>query len=210
MHIGNTEAEFGERFSTGDWSRVGGNIQSLAFAISALSAFGTNAPGLFMDVLTVKSSLIDYGCALGDGTAALAATLSELDITGCDISADAVALAQSRWPTLKFERDDIEHPTKTARIIWTSHVLEHLADPAGTVRELLTRCQYLVAMFPPITKGDDTGPHIGAVMTDDWLPTLPDPLFRMGLKTYRTDVTSHPQATMQETSIFCVWKGDLT
>lgn len=202
MHVGATEEEFGARFASGDWGRSGGNLQSMGFALAALAALPAGT-------IPLTGTLLDYGCAMGDGTAVLATVFPTLTVTGCDISADAVRLAQARWPTLRFLKDDIEHPTQTADVIWTSHTLEHLADPKAVVEELLRRCHKLVAIFPPMLPGDDIGPHHGSPMTSSWLPYLPDPVFHTRYHTCRVDPTAPVTVVMEEPSLLLVWAGTL-
>lgn len=209
MHIVEAEAEFSERFRTGDWGAVGGNLQSAAFAFQALFTLQQRAEHL-LTYIAYGKRLVDYGCAMGDGTAAIATIFPTMDITGCDISQDAVRLAAARWPTLHFQRDDIQAPTLDAHCIWTSHTLEHLTDPTTTLKRLQKRCRILVAIFPPIEDEQVEGPHMGAPLTRDWLKELETPLFHTTYDTYRRDLSrsiNGKSCILLETSLLCVWRG---
>lgn len=209
MHIVEAEQEFSERFRSGDWASVGGNIQSAAFATQALFSLQQHAEHLLAYIAYGKR-LVDYGCAMGDGTAAIATIFPTMEIIGCDISQDAVRLAAARWPTLRFQCDDIQAPTLDAHCIWTSHTLEHLVNPAATLKRLQKQCRILVAIFPPIEDEQKVGPHMGAPLTKDWLNEMESPLFHTKFETYRRDHSrSHngKQCLLLETSLLCVWRG---
>lgn len=197
-------AEFDARFTSGDWGRVGGNIQSIIFAQKALHVLITGQRAL-ADYI-VHGPLVDYGCALGDGTAVLAACFQGVPVTGCDISAAAIHEAAQRWPTINFRQDDIRHPTIDAHCIWTSHTLEHLRHPATAVTKLRQRCHILVAMFPVLTDEEDNT-HKGAPTTKSWLRTLEAPLFSTQFTTPRFDVLGTDGGMFLETSLLIVWRG---
>lgn len=210
MHVGHTEAEFGARFASGDWAQVGGPLQSIGFAIAGVHALQRAASHLLPRLAAPGSRMLDYGCATGDGTAVLAASFPLATVGGCDIAISAVQDARRRWPTLTFLRDDIEHPTQTATTIWTSHTLEHLADPAAVIRGLRRRCQFLVAIFPPICEPPASGPHMGAPLFTDWFPTLEAPVVLEAFATRRRDTaltTDAGVAVCEEPSLCCVWEG---
>ena len=199
------DEDYGWRFTSGDWGRAGGNVQSVLFAGSALHALAARAAWLW-EYMLAGQRLVDYGCAMGDGSAALAAALPQLSITGCDWSPAAVALAQQRWPTLTFLVDDIRTPTQDAHVIWTSHTLEHLADPAAAVEALRARCHLLVALFPPITTPQTTGPHVGAPSLASWSREVETPLFVTQFSTLRRDPEC-AGSLLEEPSLLCVWRG---
>lgn len=203
------EPDYETRFASAQWDRVGGSIQSLMFAIKALELLKTGYPSLAKYV-ACSGPLVDYGCALGDGTAVLSATFQGVPVIGVDISRAAVNRARARWPTLEFREGDIRYPDIDAHTIWTSHTIEHQADPLATVEALRKRCRLLVAVFPPIPEHDSTDAHKGAVPVAEWLPKAEHPLVYEEFQTRRVDVTSITSkgfSMMEEDSVLCVWRG---
>jgi hypothetical protein len=193
-HIeGQTNAYWNERFKSGDWSENGGNFQSLLFMNTILDiAFqkfpvlreyartGTEPDGT---ISFYPTKIVDFGSAEGDGTAVIQSRFPLAQVVGVDWSFDAIQKARLRWPTLSFRVGDIENPTGTADIIFTSHTLEHLTDPAETVNRLLDVCSWLIVAVPPIST-DEKGGHDGAVPYAEWKAKT-KPLSEVGKNTVR-------------------------
>lgn len=179
-HItGQDTAYWNERFALDDWSVNGGNFQSLLFMNTILDvAFGSNAgPHLRAHALIEQAdgdaftycptTIIDFGCAEGDGTAVIQSRFPMARVIGMDWSTEAVFKATNRWPTLKFQWGDIENPMDKADIIITSHTLEHVTDPAKTINRLLDFCSWLIVGVPPVSK-EEVGGHDGAIPYHEW------------------------------------------
>jgi len=194
------------RFASGSWAAAGGNMQSMLFAATALRHIPPRCFALMGD--PVDATLIDYGCAEGDGTAMLAANFPVVNVIGCDISEAAVSRAKIRYPLIQFEVDDIRKPHFLANCIWTSHTLEHLDDPASVVQTLRDICNLLVVIVPPIESEvqRNNGPHVGAELTSEWLAKLPTPLFRDCFTVYRREIP-YDHVLLKEDSLILIWEG---
>jgi SAM-dependent methyltransferase len=89
------------------------------------------------------STVLEAGCGTGAQTLTLAANNPAAHFTCIDISAASLALARERCAGLgnvEFMQADLRHlPFAPASFdhIFVCFVLEHLADPAGTLRALL-------------------------------------------------------------------------
>ena len=170
------EEDWNERFVSGGWSKVGGNLQSLIFCVRALQAIHESPYGDFLNKLQSGFyTLHDYGCAEGDGTAFLQARFPLARVTGFDTSEGGLARARTRWPTVCFKRGDVRDPQEDANVIWTSHTVEHMTDPAHVVWNLMGKCKWLVVLVPPIPKGDQSAAHTNAVPINVWVNQLPTP-----------------------------------
>ena len=220
-----TPSDMDHRFSSGGFSKAGGNHQTLTFAVAAFSRVLTDSifaedlrdmAGYSVKELEDGDNLIegecgliyDYGCALGDGTAYIQSCFPLSEVIGIDISPRAVEMAQQRWPYCKFYPGDIQKPQgRTASLIYTSHTLEHLKNPGKTVEGLLDRCSILIAVVPPIKEirtKSDTG-HVGALPIKRWLDELPDPVYRDQYNTLRPD--GEHGGTIAEGNVLLVWRG---
>src|SRR5207302_671108 len=62
-----TVEDIDERFASGSWAAAGGNMQSMLFAATALQHIPHANYKLVGDL--VDATMLDYGCAEGDGTA---------------------------------------------------------------------------------------------------------------------------------------------
>ncbi len=199
------EPDFDARFSSQRWDHAGGCVQSLMFTIKALEILKQNYRHV-VEFIARGSSLLDYGCALGDGTAVLAATFQGLAVTGVDISEVAVQRAAARWPTLTFLQGDIRAPSSDAHCIWTSHTVEHQQDPAAVINRLRERCRVLVAIVPPIEAGDESEAHKGAVPMSEWTAQVEPPLVSEPFSFMRA-IPGERYLMLKEESALFVWRG---
>jgi SAM-dependent methyltransferase len=89
-----------------------------------------------------ETTIVDVGCGTGANLAGLA---DRYDCVGIDTSADAIRLAQSRFPGVKFIRGfaprDLGSIVERARLILLSDVLEHVPDDFAMFSELLAAVQ---------------------------------------------------------------------
>lgn len=194
------------------WTRSGGHLQSLAFALGALRRIFTlpefqavldlhhTADGVAFEHLEVH----DYGCACGDGTALLQAAFPGARIVGLDTSEVAVATARRRWPGVTFTLGDVRRPERDASIIFTSHTIEHTEDAASCIRALIPCCDALIVLVPLITAAQHGG-HEGAEETERWLARCPEPAHQGSFNIMRRN----PDAGvwLAEGSLMYVWQG---
>ena len=209
-----TSSDWSAAFVTA-WASHGGHLQSLGFAVGAIREL-SRLPE-FTPLLTLHRpsdtsvaydhfSVHDYGCACGDGTAALAAAFAGASVVGFDTSMVAVRKARDRWPGVEFKVGDVKAPRENATVIFTSHTIEHTSDAAACVNGLLERCQVLVVLVPWISEMHHGG-HEGAEATAEWLKRCPEPLHRAAFNTMRRN----PDAGvwLAEGSLMFVWQGEL-
>ncbi len=88
-----------------------------------------------------KRIIVDIGCGTG---ANLVAFADEYRCVGVDTSAEAIKLAQSRFPTAMFvcgqAPKDMESWLSAASVILLTDVLEHVADDRGLLESILGVC----------------------------------------------------------------------
>ena len=81
---------------------------------------------------------LDLGCGEGEFTAELAAVAQAA--VGADVAEAALRRARSRRPGLEFERVPFDGPLpfddQSFDLIWSSEVIEHVADTAGWLAEI--------------------------------------------------------------------------
>jgi len=180
-----TAEDWNERFGGSGWRKIGGNIQSMIFMLSIVRRLTYHSPlGNFLtNLATLRkegdkihafgATIYDLGCAEGDGTAVLSGYLPLSTVKGVDWSESAIERARERWPTCSFQVADVETFDQPATIIFISHVMEHLPDPASVLRNLLQYCNFLVVAVPTIEAGQLTGGHEGATPVREWLESVP-------------------------------------
>lgn len=136
----NSPAYWDHRFRSGDWALRAGRGQTRRFAECFLRHVALPAEPF---------SLLDFGCALGDGVAALQAAAPHGAYAGCDIAPAAIEQARERYGQLAtFVVADAATLDGAWDIILCSNVLEHVAEPLPMAEALLAHCRTLYVMTP--------------------------------------------------------------
>ena len=198
------------RFS-GGFQAAGGNAQSLGFmlntaqnlpkAFAPLTEFTWTADTGLIEGL--QSTIADYGCAMGDGTALLQALFPLSTVIGYDISPKAVELATDRWPHIQFEVGNILQP-KNHGVVFASHIIEHMQQPHVVVQRLIDLHQATVIIVPVIQQGEEFTAHKGAMPTAEWLAQLPKPYTSAAYNTVRADLESDNKLICEGNYMF-IW-----
>ncbi|MFO0207626.1 MAG: class I SAM-dependent methyltransferase, partial [Betaproteobacteria bacterium] len=86
-------------------------------------------------------SVLDWGCALGEGCAELAAAWPQARLTGMDIAEEALRQARARHPHLRFLASSADQPPGTLPerfdVVVNSNSIEHFDDWLGILRNNL-------------------------------------------------------------------------
>jgi SAM-dependent methyltransferase len=87
--------------------------------------------------LQVKT-VLDVGCGSGDNLAGLAQSFPSLELSGVDVSAEALALAVQRVPhaTLRKLDAQVENLNERFDLVMSIQVIEHLADDVAALRNM--------------------------------------------------------------------------
>jgi GT2 family glycosyltransferase/glycosyltransferase involved in cell wall biosynthesis/SAM-dependent methyltransferase len=141
----NSQEYWERRFST-DWDALGGRQQSRSF----MDLLVKYLPAPVAEEIEAGAlSILDCGCALGDGTAVLAAEFPRSQVSGFDFSASAVETARKAHPGIDFFVSDFEALERSADVLIVSHCLEHLSRPVFALRHLAARSRrYLLVLVP--------------------------------------------------------------
>jgi 2-polyprenyl-3-methyl-5-hydroxy-6-metoxy-1,4-benzoquinol methylase len=115
-------------------------------------------------------SLLDVGC--GVGRFCQAASVSGWQVTGIDISEEAIALGrqQADFPMLNCTLEDVTNSGKRFQIITAFEVIEHLSDPVhflATVRAALTPDGEFFGTVP-----NWCSPEVQNATRPDWIPPV--------------------------------------
>ena len=142
----NSAAYWEDRFLSQDWKTNHGPEQSLAFA---QVAYDLMPDFLKHDLQTNQWTVVDLGCAEGDGTAHLAKLFPSCNFVGIDFSKAAIDQASKKYHNCTFKVVDIYKEIPEADVLFSSNVLEHLACP----REIMSgafssNSKYIVYLLP--------------------------------------------------------------
>ncbi len=90
-----------------------------------------------IDALHVDS-ILDVGCGGGDNLATLAGSKRQYELSGADVSSEALRLAASRVPTAELTLIDVQRDTlaKKFDLVMSVQVVEHLLDDVAAIRNM--------------------------------------------------------------------------
>lgn len=135
----NTRDYWDTRFAD-NWEGTDGRTQSRLFA------------RYFLDAVPLPRSartLLDVGCAMGDGLREIAQRRPDLKLYGCDISEHALEKArQDHGDIAEFFKAGFEDLDRPFDIIYTSNTLEHFEHNVDIARGLLKWCKWLFVQVP--------------------------------------------------------------
>ncbi|MBP6632691.1 MAG: class I SAM-dependent methyltransferase [Kofleriaceae bacterium] len=170
----NSRAYWDGRFGR-DWESAHGPAQSRGFTEIALA----NLPGWLLDaVIAERLSVVDWGCAQGDGTAAWADHCSPAMLSGVDFSAVAVAQAAARYPALRFLAEDWldgagAGAVERHDVVFSSNTLEHFADPDRVLAALAARTRRALCLLLPFREEHRHPEHMVTFTPDNVPVSLP-------------------------------------
>lgn len=170
----NTDNYWDGRFST-DWETFDGPRQSRFFARLAID----NLPRWLFDQIRQQSlSLVDWGCAQGDGTDCLASHIDARQMTGVDFSAVAIEQASERYPTVQFLNENwLEGGQATPRqfdIVFSSNTLEHFHAPYDILQTLAQHAGKAVVLALPYREMQRIDEHFYSFLPENIPLILPN------------------------------------
>lgn len=112
------------------WSGTWGDMQRLG----PVHRRQTEALLKLIAKLNVQT-VLDVGCGSGDNLAALAQSMPQLELSGADVSPEALALAAQRVQRASLRELDVqrEHLSQTFDLVMAIQVVEHLADDTSAL-----------------------------------------------------------------------------
>jgi SAM-dependent methyltransferase len=145
-HEMNSKAYWDCRFGTQDWQSRHGDKQSEYF-YGILVEFLPQA--VKDEIRDRKYSVVDFGCAQGEGTELFARAFPGSKVTGVDISTEAVRIARQKNKLASFLAADLTtHPGEWDVMI-TSNTLEHFREPWDMAERLSGKIgKYIIILVP--------------------------------------------------------------
>jgi SAM-dependent methyltransferase len=129
-----------------NWEQNGGPAQTRSF----MKALIDHLPSPEQTYLRANSlSILDCGCAMGEGVDILSQAFPLCCVAGLDIAQSAIDAAQAGYPQHEFilsEEGEIPRPFD---VVLTSNVLEHLNDPWAMARRQAVNSRLLYLILVP-------------------------------------------------------------
>lgn len=162
----NSESYWNARF-TKDWEACDGPRQSRFFARIAIE----HLPLWLMEELHRQSlTLVDWGCAQGDGADVWAGYIDATQIAGVDFSAAAIAQAARRYPAIRFinadwlaDGDDQE----IFDVVFSSNTLEHFNQPYDVLNSLCIHAKKALVLALPYKELERINEHFFSFLPEN-------------------------------------------
>ncbi len=141
----NSQEYWNDRFSTGDWQKNKGQEQTRYF----YSLLAKLLPDWFKtNIRQNQYSIIDFGCAEGQGIPLLAAELGS-HMKGIDFSEHAIDYAKEKFPQFDFEVGDIWNFNQNVDVSIMSNIIEHFPNPFELLDKVASITQkHMIVMVP--------------------------------------------------------------
>ena len=152
----NSKEYWDERFGSGDWELKKGREQSLFFYRIALSLM---PEWLKADIEKNSLSVIDLGCAEGEGVNLFGEAFPSSRVCGSDISAAALERAKKYYPDYDFIESDINNIPESFDVVFSSNTLEHFENPEEIIKNILPHCKKYFVMLIPFREFDRIDEH---------------------------------------------------
>jgi len=135
-----------EEFASGNWENgIDGKQQTRYFMELLLLHL---PPEVYRDLAKADLTILDWGCALGQGVDLLTHAFTSAKITGLDFAETAIIKAKQLFPEYEFRSSPLGEGD-CFDVIITSNVLEHYYDPFALIKEHLRHTQkYYLFMVP--------------------------------------------------------------
>lgn len=106
-------------------------------------------------------SLLDIGCALGDGTILIKEKFPKSEISGCDISSVGIKKAKQKHKEIKFFELNIlkQNLSKKYDYITMVSIIEHFDEPSFVIDKCLNRVNKALIIDCPYNEKDPSGEH---------------------------------------------------
>jgi SAM-dependent methyltransferase len=163
----NSRAFFDNQFKIGEWERNNGPAQTRYF----MSRIAAELPEAERHYLARHAlSILDWGCALGDGLDVLKQAFPQCRVVGQDFSLEAITRARRAYPHHEFIVGD--EICSDFDVIIASNCLEHVGDPLRLADAHLASCRKLYVALVPFEEQPLYAGHASRFDLDTFPPQL--------------------------------------
>ena len=148
-YVINSEEYWNYRFKSQDWQKSRGDEQTLHFYILLINAIPSN---ILEELESKKQTIIDFGCAQGEGTSFFAQILLRTIVTGVDFSKYSIDIATKKHNNASFLCTDLtknRYKGNKWDTLISSNTLEHFHEPWEILYTLSNYVRnYLIILVP--------------------------------------------------------------
>lgn len=135
-----------EAYFAGPWEANDGPAQTRHFMERLIASL----PAVDRHYLEISAlSVLDWGCAFGDGVEALASAFPRCRVVGLDFAERAIQEARKRFPGREFIHSSDDRVRDAFDVVVVSNCLEHFTNPFEIAAGHLLFCKALYAILVP-------------------------------------------------------------
>jgi O-antigen biosynthesis protein len=163
--------EYWNRRFAKDWIAEGGRLQTAFFAELCVRELPL---WLIEEIRSHKSSIFDYGCAVGDALPILQRTFPHSIIRGGDIAEIGIEMARTLYPGFEFaDIGAIGDTTSLADLVYCSNTLEHLTNWPEVLDRIARLAKEYIVVVVPFEEEDRIEEHVATFEFDTLPARLP-------------------------------------
>ena len=174
----NSDLYWNGRFSE-NWEINEGPSQSRFFSRIAIESLPY---WLIKELKRESLTLVDWGCAQGDGTDVWATYIDAKQIAGVDFSSVAIEQATQRYPAIRFINEDWLEDGKSLPekfdVVFSSNTLEHFHQPYDALRMLSGHAKKAIVLALPYREVERIDEHFFSFFPEN-IPLRLDNGFRL-------------------------------
>jgi len=162
-------SQWWDAYFENNWEHNGGPQQTRAFMASLISALH---PVDCEWLSETNRTLMDWGCAFGDGADELAKSFPLSQICGLDSSSPAIQHAKAAYPHLHFIDSSVHESPPINDAVFCSNCLEHFAQPWAVASEIASLAKDFLVFLVPYAESPLLECHIHSFTETDFPPSL--------------------------------------
>jgi 2-polyprenyl-3-methyl-5-hydroxy-6-metoxy-1,4-benzoquinol methylase len=121
-----------------------------------------------------STTILDWGCALGQGVDLLAKKFPNAKVTGLDISDVAIEKAKALYPDYKFTTESLENINERYTVIFCSNCIEHFEKTEKLINEHLKFTEDLYVILVPYKEENRIESHLVSFDNDSFPTDIGD------------------------------------
>lgn len=165
------------------WERNGGAAQTRYFMRLIVDHLPANVRNC---LLTESLTVLDWGCAFGEGVDELSQAFPKTRVYGVDTSEEAIRIARRRFAAYEFQHAVGDSISDRYHVIVSSNCLEHFKEPIVVLQEHLHGAEKLVIALVPFGEEPLAAYHFTR-FTEDTFPENLDGFHRIACRVIETE-----------------------
>jgi hypothetical protein len=147
--------EWWDSYFEAQWEHNHGREQTRHFMTELLNYLSARE---YNWIASARRTILDWGCALGEGVDVLQSAFPGSEVSGVDFSRAAIDKARASYPRHRFLWAEDGSIGSEYDVIVTSNCLEHFPNPFGVAARHVEHARYLYLVLVPFEEPEPMAP----------------------------------------------------